>query len=599
MKLSLFYLFIFLSFGIVHQGRASDTLLLRMEQNLKIAPSKAIFFADSLLLNYENPDSLFWAKLYYFKGKAYKTNKYNDRAIEEYRKALPIFSKRKNYEFEINSLIDLSICNTSLRNFSTSTNQALQALGIAEKNKIFNLIPSCNNALSFIYYSNEDYETALDYLEKSELLQEYQNDRMGLSGTYNNIAIIYKSMKKYDKALEFNTKSLNINKVINNQDGVAKSFNNLGVTYEEMQDFTKAIESYEKAVQINRISGIQNTVPIKNLGEVYLLLKKYDKAFLYFQEALEMELPNNNTNVILDIYKNLITISFEQKDIEKAAQYQIIIDSLHSVISKHDSEQLLKMLESQQNLFYKEIALTNAKSSAKLSRLILIIVLFIFIFAILFFVQRVKYTKLKSKRNKDLLELRLLRSQMNPHFIFNALSAIQNTLADNDPIKSAAYLSRFARLIRRNFEFAAKEQITLAEDLEALENYILTQLLRFDNRFEYQLLIDSNIDVHNIEVPPMLLQPFVENAIEHGLKGAKKNGLLQIKVNKINMNRIEFIVQDNGIGYKRADTRKLHAIEIIKKRLQLIGNADHKSFEIVNLGEGVGTLVKYSLKIDV
>ena len=114
-------------------------------------------------------------------------------------------------------------------------------------------------------------------------------------------------------------------------------------------------------------------------------------------------------------------------------------------------------------------------------------------------IQKNKNGKLKLKQDKLILEQKVLQSQMNPHFIFNALTSIQKTIFDNDPVKSASYISKFATLIRQNFEFVDKKEIFLSEDLDALKNYIETQQLRFDDKFNYSITIDETIDASYIK----------------------------------------------------------------------------------------------------
>jgi len=227
-----------------------------------------------------------------------------------------------------------------------------------------------------------------------------------------------------------------------------------------------------------------------------------------------------------------------------------------------------------------------------------VILFFLFFFGLLFLAQRTKNKALKANQQRLVLEQKVLQSQMNPHFVFNVLSAIQNSLLDNNPIKSAGYLSNFAKLIRQNFNFIQKEKISLEDDLDALNNYIKTQQFRFNDSFDYKIDVEENIDIESVFIPPMLLQPFVENAIEHGLKSIDYKGFLEVKIQEIE-NKIHFTITDNGVGYlPKNDTKEDHAIAIFKKRITLMGNNDECSFEINNNPNSSGTQVKFCLKND-
>ena len=215
---------------------------------------------------------------------------------------------------------------------------------------------------------------------------------------------------------------------------------------------------------------------------------------------------------------------------------------------------------------------------------------------ILLSIQFYKNKTLKDEKEKLKLEQKVLRSQMNPHFIFNALSAIQNSLLDNEPLKSAGYLSRFAKLIRQNFDFINEKTILLADEIDALRNYMETQQLRYKDKFNYEINIHADIDINKVEIPPLLLQPFVENAIEHGFKNKTDKGLIQITFSK-KEDAICYKIVDNGKGFDvNHKTEKIHAIDIFKKRLKLRENDEIKTFKISSSDKG--TIIKFCLKND-
>ncbi len=165
-----------------------------------------------------------------------------------------------------------------------------------------------------------------------------------------------------------------------------------------------------------------------------------------------------------------------------------------------------------------------------------------------------KEEELKSAFSKQLaeVEMRALRAQMNPHFLFNSLNAIKYYVLKRSKEKAAEYLTDFARLIRLVLNNSSQSIISLDKELEALELYIRIERLRFDEKFEYNLSVDPDIDTTTVYIPPLLIQPFVENAIWHGLMHKKDNqGLLRISISKIT-GGIEYTIEDNGIGRKRA-----------------------------------------------
>jgi len=174
-----------------------------------------------------------------------------------------------------------------------------------------------------------------------------------------------------------------------------------------------------------------------------------------------------------------------------------------------------------------------------------------FALAALFALLYLRHTRLRSKYTQIDLEQRLLRAQMNPHFIFNSLCAIQNLIMADKPQKANAFLTRIARLIRNILENSREEYVTLDNEVETLRLYLEVQQLRFENGFEYKIEIDRQIDPENISIPPMLAQPCVENSIEHGLLPGRENGRIDVRYN-LRDGLIMLEVTDNGIGRQKA-----------------------------------------------
>ncbi len=287
-------------------------------------------------------------------------------------------------------------------------------------------------------------------------------------------------------------------------------------------------------------------------------------------------------------------VSIKKNDPEQALIYKYKSDSCSELKTTEENEAKLKLVEKEYRLLTKDQEIKQTQAINDKNRVIFIIALGLVLLASLLLYLRSKNNQLKLNQEKMSLEQEVLRSQMNPHFIFNALSAIQNSLLDNDPMKSASYLSKFAKLIRQNFDFVKQSSISLEEELDSLKNYMDTQKLRFSDKFEYDINVDSNIDVEKVRIPPLLIQPFIENAIEHGLRNQEEKGLLQLNIFD-KSHSICYEIKDNGIGIsKKKNDGKLHAIDIFKKRLKLLETRNEDSLEI--LSNERGTTIKFCLK---
>ena len=214
------------------------------------------------------------------------------------------------------------------------------------------------------------------------------------------------------------------------------------------------------------------------------------------------------------------------------------------------------------------------------------------------------------KRVAD-LRLMALRAQMNPHFIFNCLNAIDNYILKNDVQNASMYLNKFARLIRTILSESDKSYVTLKSELELLKNYIELENLRFEDKFEFRLSADAAIDLEDTEVPPMLLQPFVENALVHGLIHKKGDKLLSLKIVPIE-GALLCIIEDNGIGRAEAkrikesksQTHESKGMRVTEGRLELLQQQvkEKGTVTIYDLkdenGNAAGTRVEITIPVE-
>ena len=205
---------------------------------------------------------------------------------------------------------------------------------------------------------------------------------------------------------------------------------------------------------------------------------------------------------------------------------------------------------------------------------------------------------LQTQYDKELAELKLLalRSQMNPHFIFNSLNSIKRYIIDNDKEKAVYYMNKFAKLIRRILASTMEKESSLSDELETMELYVNIENLRFNNEIEFSIQTESHINLTDIKIPSLLLQPFLENAIWHGLSPKKKNMKLQVVLSKKNEHEVQIEIVDNGIGLRKSrhiKERKVHkndsiGISLSKERLEHFSKQYLRvgQIKIIDLEEG-------------
>lgn len=203
----------------------------------------------------------------------------------------------------------------------------------------------------------------------------------------------------------------------------------------------------------------------------------------------------------------------------------------------------------------------------------------------------------KIKEEMQTLERSALQAQMNPHFIFNCLNSIQNFIMDNEKTKAMDYLSRFAKLVRQNLNASVNSKVSIAEEVEMLRTYLDLEQLRHKQSLEYSITVDPAINQAETFIGPLLIQPFVENAIKHGVSNVD-NGVITVSLNQ-NEDYIDAIITDNGQGMPAASNSAEHqslGMDITNKRLKHINDFEGEGYRISSDHKGQGTQVSISIK---
>jgi hypothetical protein len=318
--------------------------------------------------------------------------------------------------------------------------------------------------------------------------------------------------------------------------------------------------------------------------------------------------------LLLDAYKGLAEANEKMSDYKNAYKYhQLYSKFKDSIFNEKSSKQIAEMQtkyetekkEQQISLLQKQKQIQSLESSKqqeqaakeKIIRNSGIAGFFLVMILgwIIYKRQRLREKAMQAQQYAE-LEMKALRSQMNPHFIFNLLASIQQFIYSQKPDAANAYLSRFSRLIRMIFDHSQEKNISLADDIETLKLYMELEALRLDNKFDYHLQIEPGIDAEEIKIPPLIIQPIVENAIWHGISPLEGKGVIDIliKVNNDGKNNmLECIVKDNGIGRgqskktKRQDIpeHESKGVSITKERLEILNSmyGNKNSIEIIDL----------------
>jgi tetratricopeptide (TPR) repeat protein len=480
-------------------------------------------------------------------------------------------------------------------------------------------------ALPITTYLNDFWEYQSDYAEalKSYMtdlkIQNEKGNKAGLAHTYRSIGDIYYAQGKNPEALKNYLTSLQIEEETGNKQGIAYSYTNIGTVYEVQRNYPLALKNHLASLktweEIEDIRGM--AVSSITIGNIYTQQEKYQEARDYLNKALSLANETGSIDNIREIYNSLITVDSLQgnfhQQLEHFKQFVDIRDSLLN-------EQYLKEIVRTQMQFEFEkkeaaskveqdqkdaAAGARAKRQTLIRNSILAVAGIAGIFSILLVRSFNRRRRTSFEKQVAEVEMKALRSQMNPHFIFNSLHSINSYIMDNDKKIASDYLGKFSKLMRMILENSREQEVTLEEDLLALELYLELEAMRFENKFTYKIAVADSIDKENTLIPPLILQPFVENAIFHGLQHKDGHGKILIHVGKED-NMVICTVEDNGVGRQKAmemkETTAAHkdeslGMKITSDRIDIINKIKKTKaiISVTDLSEGMRVEVKLPL----
>ncbi len=410
----------------------------------------------------------------------------------------------------------------------------------------------CN--LGGVFYERKKLGEALNLTQQGVSKLLLTNDLNGIGEAYNSLGLIYLEKQEFDLARIFFNKALVSYEQLANKEEIAIIYRNVGIVFQKQKKYANALNYLERSVRIqqnNRIlSHLSSTYRI--MAEIYESIGNEHKALKY----IKLYLASIDKNYSLQSVRQIAELS----ELYRSEQRERLIESQADAIEREKQDKILTTakLENSQ--------LRNDFQFYIIIAIILIVILILFV---LFY--RWNQTKIKQQQREAELSQTLLRTQMKPHFVFNAMSVIQSYIYENDTANSAKFLVNFSRLMRLILENSSKEFIPLEIELEIIQKYLVTQQLRFEKRFRFEISVSSLIDKENTFIPPMITQPFIENAIEHGQLHTIPDGMINIEFQRV-ANMFEIQIIDNGVGRqksfkKKSNLHKSMAIEITKERI--------------------------------
>jgi tetratricopeptide (TPR) repeat protein len=483
-----------------------------------------------------------------------------------------------------------------------------------------------------VYVQLKDFTKAIKAYEDGLEVAQKHLIAPKVTDLNSKIAQVYSDQGQTSKAKSYFSNSLSLAKSENKKRAVEEQikvaeFNNLNADYESEIVLRK--QAIEGIKDIERDSVITNESPITSqkqnykLGTAYLLNNDLDNAIPYFEKSIEEASEKEDLVVKKDATRKLSDVLIEigetKKGYEMLAEHINTVDELYAKkiqeisqvarFSRNIAEQQNRIttLESDRALSKSTYELTQERNKSQqyiiyslIGGLVLLLITGFLMF---------KYIKQQRLAN-NLLALKSLRSQMNPHFIFNALNSVNTFIATNDERTANKYLSDFSQLMRAVLENSEEDFIPLKKEIELLNLYTKLEHFRFQDKFDYSIAVDETIDVEEFQIPPMLLQPYIENAVWHGLRYKIEKGHLNINIQPKAKGEITITISDDGIGRSRSKALKTDhqkkqnskGMNNIKKRVAILNEMYKDKVDVMiddfqDL-EDAGTKVVVTLKKD-
>jgi len=540
------------------------------------------------------------------------------KALDIRVKVLDIFNQLKNKTKIGSILTNIGVIYFHIADYPKALDNYFKALHIAEETKN---IPAQINAtmnIGLVYKKMGSYSKALAYYEKCNLLNLQLDDQHNYLNNLGNIGALYDAQGLPDRAIKYYQSALTIAKKIKYKRGQANQLTNLGISYHSkgqlghaMRYLNEALAIYQQSPDLSAMALLYNELAniVLNASTAELATAKIAKKDRFIEaerltkQAIEISKEIEAVEREMAAWETLSLINQQRLDFKSALESYKHYTKLKDSIYNDDNKMNIMKQELQYQADIKQaVSSEEIKNQKTLRNYVLFGTGLLLLAATGVFILYKKHRDSVQRQNEWAhhakvtdTEMKILRLQMNPHFIFNSLNSISDYMNKNDINSADYYLSKFAKLMRGILENSEEKEIPLADELAMLELYMQLEGSRLNNKFSYQIKVSDDIDPNITLVPPLILQPFVENSIWHGLANKDGGGKITIEVNREH-SMINCIVEDDGIGRKgvKPASGKSYGMKITKDRIELLNRFKNTnaSVNLIDLDKGTRIEVK-------
>jgi len=536
------------------------------------------------------------------------------RAIQSFEKALDIYRMLAHQVGIAQTMAQIGGTYLDQGEYYKATKVLLRSIKISDEFSDTKTASVALSNLATVYYRQGKYDEAGDMYRQLLKINRKAGNKRNIGICLNNVGNYYFSINDYSEALKYYTESVQIARKLKYNSGLSSRLNNVAAIYYKQKDYYKAIELFKDVVSLCDSLNDHNgkSRALNNIATCYLAFQNYKNTILYAMQSLKIAQLSNKKETIKNASIALAQAYEHLHEAENSLKYYklyyIYKDSLSGTqVSNQISELSIKYeteKKERENLVLVEENMSKELEIAQKKDLILTLSLcfaLVLIVTILFLF----YTRYQSKMNRIELEQKMLRLRMNPHFIFNAMNSIQNCILNKDKMVAFNYHGKFAKLMRMMLMHSREKTTLIKDEVSFLGLYMDLEALRTDNKFSYTIELSKSIIPEKHRIPTMIIQPFIENAIWHGIMNKEGQGEITVALN-LSDSVLKCTVEDNGVGRaktaipqkEQGDRHEPVAVSVTKERLNLYNQLYKNQLNVIitdlknESGEPTGTRVE-------
>lgn len=564
-------------------------------------------YADSIRFLAEklrSEERMTYARFYY---GVIARNRGNYAEALDYLHQYVIYNERTGDSARVASgLFQIGVVNKLIGDYDKSLEAFFRILKIYENDSNYLGVGYTLNGIGVIYKNMKKYEDAIKTYHRALSMYDSLDAAEDKANVLGNLANVYAETHQFEEARGYFEQALQIDKALDDEQGIAYDLENIGVMYNHMKKYDSALVYQLESLLIRERLPDKNeyAATLQQVGYTYYLLKNYAEAKMHLMKSFELATEIKAKPTLRDVYVTFAKIYDEEQNFKKAFEYHQLFAAMKDSLLNEEISRQLSDLQTKYETEKKEKEIVllgqekemqkhEAQRQATLKKASLGGLFAVLLLAVLFIHglrQRLKNQKVLAAKNEEIkevnfkrqlseLEMKALRAQINPHFLFNCMNSINRMILNGETENASRYLTKFSKLVRLILENSEEPTVSLENELMMLESYIQLEALRFKGKINYQIVIDEAIEPESTYLPSMVLQPFVENAIWHGLMHKEKEdkGMITIAIRE-DEDRLLCTIEDNGVGREKANVlreksvlkSKSMGMKITEERLRLL-----------------------------